>query len=85
MSNKESVPVTLNPVEVKDPVPVYIDPEGLTTHVYDGPALLSDGKSLVDPMYVVETNGSPWVNKSGQLIQPIGVTNLPEPPDGDEV
>lgn len=76
MSNREAIPITLISSGIDDPIPVHLDPGGLPTYVTDEPALLSDGKSIVSPIYVIDTEGQPWRNKSNQLIASIGVASI---------
>lgn len=85
MSNQETIFITATSPGNQDPLPVHYDPKGLPTDVDGETFILSDGVSLESAIYIVETDGSPWLNSAGQLVESIPVTKVPEEPEpGDE-
>lgn len=51
----------------QEPMPVYEAEGGMPVFVTDDPYLLSDGLSLMSPLYVVDAGGPTWVASDGSL------------------
>lgn len=76
-SPKDPVGITLIPQPGQDVVPIYQDPNGLLTFAQDAPYLAKDGRSLMEPMPVIEVGQPIWQDINGNAVQAVAVTELP--------
>lgn len=76
-SPTDSIGVTLTVRDGQAPVPVYQDSAGVATFSTDDPYFLSDGKSLMPPVPVVDAGGTVWFDTDGNPVAAIPVTAIP--------
>jgi len=67
MGPNDPLGVTFLPIAGMEAVPVYEAEGGMPVFVTDDPYLLSDGLSLMSPLYVVDAGGPTWVASDGSL------------------
>lgn len=79
MGPNDPLGVTFLPIAGMEAVPVYEAEGGTPVFITDDPYLLSDGLSLMAPLYVVDAGGPTWMDMEGQLMASMPVTGLPPP------
>lgn len=79
---REPIGITFTGPDQADPVPVFEAEGGVGAVERDGPYLLSDGKSLLDPIPVVDAGGPIWRDRAGNLVDALAISvgEGPEPP-----
>lgn len=79
MGPNDPLGVTFLPIAGMEAVPVYEAEGGMPVFITDDPYLLSDGLSLMSPLYVVDAGGPTWMDMEGQLMASMPVTGLTPP------
>lgn len=73
----EKIGLTMNVSDGESAIPVYQDASGIETIASSDPYFLSDGKSLVSPVPVIDAGNPVWFDADGNPVSAMAVTVVP--------